>query len=201
MVNQAPQMSPLIPPHQQHSQSQPHPPPHPPQQQPVLELEDIHLPASPAFWPPAPGWWIAATLLIALVGFAFYKLLKYRNKRKQQQKILNVLSSFEQDLKEGKGSESIANINRLLRRLALMHYPRQQVASLTGSQWLGFLDTTGATTAFTKGAGRILEDGPYVAQLPENFDSFDSEGLIKAVTQWVKKINTQGTQTNKQGAK
>ena len=193
-ISPAPQMSPLIPPQQQHQlrqqQNQQH------QQEQELELVDIHLPAPPDFWPPAPGWWIAAALVIALLSYAFYKLFHYKKKRRQQQKVLNALSSFEQDLQTGNGSEAIANINRLLRRLALMHYPRQQVASLTGAEWLGFLDTTGSTTAFTKGAGRILEDGPYIAQLPSNFDS---KGLINVVKAWVKKISAQA-KTPKKGA-
>ena len=30
-----------------------------------LQLRDIHLPESSLWWPPAPGWWILALLLIA----------------------------------------------------------------------------------------------------------------------------------------
>lgn len=32
----------------------------------ALPLRDIHLPLPIAWWPPAPGWWLAASLLIAV---------------------------------------------------------------------------------------------------------------------------------------
>ena len=37
---------------------------------PQLQLRDIHLPAEPSWWPPAPGWWLLAILLMARVWWA-----------------------------------------------------------------------------------------------------------------------------------
>lgn len=35
-------------------------------------LRDIHEPLPPPFWPPAPGWWILAFLILVLIAVATY---------------------------------------------------------------------------------------------------------------------------------
>ena len=45
--------------------------------------------------------------------------------------------------------------------VALQRYPQEEVASLTGSAWLEFLDATGGDGEFRNGAGQVLETGPY----------------------------------------
>ncbi|HET9483332.1 MAG TPA: DUF4381 domain-containing protein, partial [Xanthomonadales bacterium] len=48
------------------------------------QLRDIHLPAEPSWWPPAPGWWLLAILVIAalvfLVRFAWRKRRELRRR-------------------------------------------------------------------------------------------------------------------------
>lgn len=151
----------------------------------TLQLEDIHFPASPSFWPPAPGWWIAFALLLALIVFIGRRTVRYRRIRRQRQYILNALQVLQQDLAQQPDPEAIANINQLLRRLALMRYPREQVASLTGDEWLKFLDRSGDTDAFSQGAGQLLSDSPYRKRLP---DSVDIDGFSQAIEHWVNHI-------------
>lgn len=155
---------------------------------------EIQLPAgnkiydTPSIWPLAAGWWVVIVLLIITFGFAGYKGYRYRQMKRQQHALLSALETFDNTLQRDKSAAAMTQMNQLLRRLALMHFPRQQVASLTGKRWLAFLDKTGHTTAFSKGAGRILAAGPYVAQLP---DTFDHQGLVKAVKQWLTQINSE----------
>lgn len=49
-------------------------------QDPLSQLRDIHLPATGGFWPPAPGWWLLALiLLLSLAGLCW--LLHRRHRR------------------------------------------------------------------------------------------------------------------------
>ncbi|HHL19475.1 MAG TPA: DUF4381 domain-containing protein [Thiothrix sp.] len=167
-------------------------------------LPEIQLPAdnkiydAPSIWPLAAGWWVVIVLLLIALGFTGYKGYRYRQMKRQQHALLSILETFDNNLQRDKNSAAVAQMNQLLRRLALMHFPRQHVASLTGKQWLAFLDKTGNTNAFSKGAGRILAEGPYVAQLP---DTLDHKGLVEAIKQWLMQINNKYYQQHFIGSK
>jgi len=173
---------------------QPQSSPHTPQSsapQQEIQLADIHIPATPSAWPPAYGWWIVAALLLALITLITIKIIRYRKLKKQQKLTLQVLETLERNLQSGGSTAALAEINILLKRLALMHYPRQKIASLTGKKWLNFLDdsldSTGKSKDFSHGAGRILADAPYLATMP---DQADIKGLKKVVKRWVKNISS-----------
>jgi hypothetical protein len=169
---------------------------HPQQQRPQqqhqkqeLELADIHMPTTPSAWPPAPGWWVLLALIVALITLAVVKFLRYKKLKTQQQRTLQALTLLEDNLLNGdeeKKTEALSEINILLRRLALMHFPRKNIASLTGKNWLQFLDKSGNTKDFSQGAGRILADVPYLARMP---DSANLLGLTQVIKKWVKQIS------------
>ena len=41
---------------------------------PLAALRDIHLPAEPGWFPPAPGWWLAVLDVLALAALAVRRL-------------------------------------------------------------------------------------------------------------------------------
>ncbi len=150
----------------------------------TLTLEDIHVPPPPGWWPPAPGWWLLAALLLALLGLGLWRWRRWRRRRQQWRQIEAELQTIQQRIERGEQRAAIAAINRLLRKLALMSWPRSEIASLTGRQWLEFLDRSGETRAFTAGPGRILAEGPYVAH-PQQADL---AGLMRATRDWIDKV-------------
>ena len=162
---------------------------HTPANNQTLQLQDIHLPGDASFWPPAPGWWLLLALLIAVALWAVIKLRNKARLRKQQELILSQLDALEADLKKHPSNETIAEINTLLRQLAVNYYPRDEIASLTGAQWLQFLDNAGGTRAFSKGAGRILVDAPYQAN---NLSNLNLDEFVPLVRKWVRKIVKSG---------
>lgn len=161
-----------------------------PASQSALQLRDIHLPAEPGWWPPAPGWWIVAALaLVLLLWLSRIALRRYRLHR-QRRRILAMLDALAQA--DGELTPAaITEISTLLRRLALMRFPRQRVASLTGNAWLRFLDATGGDDGFTHGPGQVLASGPYQPRLPADMDFVALSALVRA---WVKKNTQQGLQ-------
>lgn len=151
----------------------------------TIPLIDIHLPKDAGLWPLAPGWWV---LLLAMIAFSIWLIVLLRKKaklRKYQQMIFSKLSNLEKNLKNKPSNETIGEINILLRRLAIAYFPRSEIASLTGADWLNFLDKSGSTKNFSRGAGRILIDAPYQLEETTNLNLAEFTPLIRS---WVKKV-------------
>ncbi len=151
----------------------------------IAQLRDIHLPSSPDLWPPAPGWWLLATLVLFLCGWLFLKFLAIQKQKKKQRAIFSALKPIEAKLLNAPDNKTLADLNILIRQLALMHFPQTEIASLSGRKWLTFLDESGSTRQFTQGAGKILADVPY---LPEHkqIDKSQAKALLKVVKNWIK---------------
>ena len=148
----------------------------------ALQLADIHLPAQPDWWPPAPGWWLLAALLLAALTHGVIRALRWRKRRRQQQMIDSTLAELRQQFARGETQAAIAGLNRLLRALALMHFPREETASLTGEQWLAFLDRGAQTHDFSQGPGRVLGEGPYQTHAPKDLDT---DALLRLTRRWI----------------
>jgi hypothetical protein len=144
-----------------------------------LGLRDIHAAPPPDFWPPAPGWWVLAALLLALliaIGWRLTRVLRRRRRRARILAELDTLSTRSPD-------QLASRVSTLLRRVALMCFARREVAPLTGNAWLAFLDRTGGNGAFIQGAGKVLATAPYSSA--HDATGIDSDALVALARQWI----------------
>ena len=147
---------------------------------PLGDLRDIHLPDPVSWWPPAPGWWILGGLAIGVIVLAVWGYRRwrtpttYQSVRHELQGLRETYAANRQDHK------LVAGLSILIRRYAIALYGREQVAGLTGQQWLSFLDKTGKTSLFTSGVGNVLISVPYGSQ-----EQVNGEELLSAVDQWL----------------
>ena len=156
---------------------------------PLPQLRDIHLPAEPSMWPLAIGWWIVLVLLIVIVVLLFIKIRQYKKFKRYQTELLKQFEYLEASFRKKPCNQSIAKINTLLRQVAVNTYPREDTASLTGNDWLTFLDKSGNTNKFTQGEGKVLIEAPYQmeAALNEPNTSFHHDKFITLTRAWIKK--------------
>jgi hypothetical protein len=149
------------------------------QQQP----RDVHAPAAPGFWPPAPGWWLLAIMLLLALLVAGRQLYRYYQLRRYRHRLLNLLSILQNSgLAVTRPAQFAAEISMLLRRVALTRFPPQQVATLNGHDWLQFLDATGGHGRFCNGAGQVLADGPYRPDIELN-----ARELLALAHDWIRR--------------
>lgn len=148
-----------------------------------LPLRDIHLPEAVSSWPPAWGWWALLALLAVLVGLGFF--LAWWRRQQRASAVSLARMEFERICKRydeaGDAMQLVKDSSGLLRRLSISLFPREQVASLTGEEWLSFLDEQSGDQAFSRGSGRILVDAPYRPAL----ESAEVGELITCCEAWI----------------
>jgi hypothetical protein len=130
-----------------------------------LPLRDVHLPPAPSGWPPAPGWWIVfATVLLVGIAWAWWR----RRVRRRRYVIERVFD--DRLLGIDSASAGIAAMSELLRRAARRRDPA--AATLSGDDWLRFLDAGQRTPVFSAGAGRTLLEGGFRREVSsQEFDA------------------------------
>ena len=153
---------------------------------PLADLRDIHLPEPVSWWPPAPGWWLLVALSLVVVAGLLW-LWRYRRRQTPRRVALAELTRLRADFqRDGDGAAVATGISALLRRLALTHFPRSQVAGLVGDAWLQFLDRTGGDNQFSAGPGRALIRAPY-----RPTEAFEIEALLNVAEAWIKRVDKQ----------
>jgi hypothetical protein len=137
----------------------------------LSNLRDLALPAPVAWWPPRPGWWLAAALLLALASFGVAWLARRHRANAYRRAALRALR---QTAPEALGA--------LLKRAALAAAPRAAVAGLTGEAWAAFLGRTGG---FPRSALAALAQAALNPSRP--IDAARMGAARAAVRRWIRR--------------
>ena len=150
-------------------------------------LRDIHLPEAVSLWPPAPGWWVAAGLVVALA--VALRLLQLRRRRSVARAALRELDGLERD-HEGTGDAGAyaVRLSALLRRVALARFPRNEVASLHGATWIDFLNRASARTGFPSEVVEAMERTVFAPPFEES-PREDTAAWGAAARAWIRRTS------------
>lgn len=148
---------------------------------PLADLRGYRLPDAPSWWPPAPGWWLLALVLLVLGALGVWWMLRRRRRHAAARQARRELAHLRSNMLEhGASAAHVRELSRLLRRYAVAAFPQRKVASLTGEEWLQFLDQHGGGERFRKGPGRQLVDAPYRAE-----SAASANELAALVEEWI----------------
>lgn len=140
-------------------------------------LDDLQAPEPISYFPVTPIWtWIfgIAAVIAALLLFKAWKRWQRERYRK--------LACQELEGTVGvKGPAYSMKVSQILKWTALAAYPRRQVASLEGVDWLRFLDSTSGGTDFTEGVGQALSSSQY-----QRTADLDEAALGTLATKWIR---------------
>ena len=124
----------------------------------LKQLHDLHLPAPPGLWPPAPGWWLLAALVIGLVIWAGRRWYRWRRSRRPFRIAVAALDNLLRQTHENNlpAREFVDGVNALLKRALIHGAHHAEAAPLTDAAWLKYLDGLAASDVFSRGAGKAL---------------------------------------------
>lgn len=167
-------------------------------QDPLAQLQDIHLPAEIGLWPPAWGWWVLALLIIATVSALVFFIKRKISRNAYRTIAIAELNSIHKKYGSDQSSEYLQNLSIILRRTALSGFGSQFNASLKGHEWLQWLDEqcTKTNLQFSQGVGAALLIGPYQKNPEFNRDELHKLSLI-----WVNEHRNQWQRSSKKKSK
>jgi uncharacterized protein DUF4381 len=146
---------------------------------PVAGLIDIPLPPPVSLWPQTWPTRIVLALLLAAVVVAAWTFVRHwranRYRREALAELRRIAAMPPNDL--------IVQLSLLMRRTALAAFPREQIAPLSGTAWLAFLDQTSDGTEFSQGNGQWLASAPYARIGP---DASQRSALIELARRWIR---------------
>lgn len=141
-------------------------------------LKDIHLPPMPPAFPPNSNVWYmlaGAVVLAVLIRVA----LKHRRKLTAK---AYTFAEIDRVARQGSARDKITALLGLLRRMALMKFPKERVAALHGAQWSAFLRDTLKSKTLDERAAQLIEQAAYLP--PEQLKNTDVAPLAAVVRQW-----------------
>ena len=147
----------------------------------ALPLRDLHLPDAIGWWPLAPGWWVVVAILGAVLGYILlctYRRWQFNAPRRYA---MRELAYYEAEYLKHRNPVTLGKqLSELLRRGMLAYAPREDVAGLTGGDWLAWLDQGMPLPYFHTEGGKSLLNLPY--RDPDgDFSDIDISALLAAV--------------------
>jgi hypothetical protein len=152
-------------------------------QDPLAQLHALREPGTIGWWPLAPGWWVLLAIAVLLLAtLAFYCYRRYRANAYRRQACLQLRALYGDWRSNDDNTRYLGAVNALLKSVALRAFPRRDVASRNGTQWVAFLNQTHSTST---GAALFDEDFATAAYRPEH-SSMDCEKIYLSASKWIK---------------
>jgi hypothetical protein len=150
-------------------------------QDPLASLHPLRLPEMIGWWPPAPGWWLL--LFVILLGAALLAYLlrkRYKKNAYRRRASIQLQQLREAYQADADTSQYISQLNALLKSVALVAYPRIEVAAQHGETWRQFLNRSlPPDTQFEP----VFDDAAYQKNCPQ----IDVERVQRAAQLWIKR--------------
>ena len=134
--------------------------------------------AEPVPWiPQTAGWFVAAAWLLAVIALIVWNRLQTWRRRRYRREALAVLDTI---AKHGDQDPAVAaqQVAAVLKRAALVAYPRNEVAALHGNEWVAFLCRSAGNDPVVEEAASDLAAAAYAPDA-------DGRRLLEPARRWI----------------
>ncbi len=121
------------------------------------DFVEVVSPAAISWLPQTAGWAVLAALLAVLLLRYGWRRLRHWYRNRYRREALARLRVIAQSAQQ----DTLVELNKLLKLTALAAYSREQVARLSGQEWVAFLNQRCASPPFSPEHGRLLAQGVY----------------------------------------
>jgi hypothetical protein len=140
------------------------------------DFNEVVSPEAISWWPQTVGWaWVGLGLLL-LAGYYGWKRLGHWYRNRYRGEAINKLRQLPDS------GNTAVEVNRLLKLTALATFSREQVASLSGQQWVNFLNAQCPEPVFDSVQSELLALATYTGQ-PVTADA--GRALLQASLTWI----------------
>lgn len=158
----------------------------------LSRLHDIVEPAAVSSWPPAVGAWLLAgivlawALAVAWIAWRRHRAHAYRREALHRLQALPTTTD---------AATLLAEVDSLLKRVAMASFGRRHVAPMSGRAWLDFLDRTGGDGAFRRTPVAHLANASFKPGLVAGMAENERAEVIAAACRWVRGHRAERTAT------
>jgi hypothetical protein len=157
----------------------------------LQNLNDIVMPATAPWWPPAPGWYLLAGLMAAALAFLALRAWRRWRQDAYRRRALAAVAAIRD------GRLDSRQLPALLKRAALSAWPRSDVAALSGAAWHAFLDGSGGGGRFKAGAGGVLDRLSYGGPGSEPPGEVERRQVVDAAEFWLRRHQAPGRESGR----
>jgi hypothetical protein len=147
-------------------------------------IDEIIVPDAISWWPSAPGWQVLGVIIVFLLIARATRWVKQWWRNRYRREVLRQLERLQQQA-GAQLQDVVAILPYFIKVTALQAYPRVDVASLSGADWLAFLDAHYSGPSFAGDTGKKLLSVSYLPRERWHLNDMESNTLIEMSRQWI----------------
>lgn len=145
------------------------------------QLRGLHQPEAISWWPMAPGWWILLFIVISLIAWCTWLLIRHFQKNRYKKQACSELElAHIQWAKDSNASIYIQSANAILKRALIVAGANTHTVSRTGKDWEEILNIWAKKPLLEKSV-YALSESAYQAK-----PDADIEELHRDISYWLR---------------
>lgn len=153
----------------------------------LKQLKDLALPEPISWFPHTWAWFSLFAVIVCALVYVLFKWFHRYRANAYRREALEALERFDEQLPQSNDAVSASQqVAQLLKRVALVSWPRAKVARLSGDEWVTFMQQHSPEKIDTA-LGTCIGNDEYRGELPPLKLSRWKSSLIPSAREWIRR--------------